>query len=57
MACASLGRNQEAVGAIEYSLALGLPPILLAPLRWFEQDKPEFYENYAKALLTRYKGV
>jgi tetratricopeptide (TPR) repeat protein len=53
MACASLGRDQEAVGAIEHSLASGLPPVLLAPLRWLEQEKPEFYENYAKALLAR----
>src|SRR6266700_1612712 len=57
MACASLGRDQEAIGALEHSLASGLPPVLLAPLRWFEKDKPEFYEKYAKALLTRYKGV
>src|SRR6266568_2214604 len=53
MACASLGRDQEAIGALEHSLASGLPPVLLAPLRWFEKDKPEFYENYAKALLAR----
>ncbi len=57
MACASLGRDQEAMGALEHALASGLPPVLLAPLRWLEQDKPEFYEKYAKALLTRYKGV
>jgi tetratricopeptide (TPR) repeat protein len=57
MTCASLGRDHEAIGALEHSLASGLPPILLAPLRWFEQDKPEFYETYAKALLARYKGV
>jgi hypothetical protein len=53
MACASLGRDQEAIGALEHSLALGLPPILLAPLNWLEQEKPEFYENYAKAFLAR----
>ncbi len=57
MACAFLGRDQEAIGALEHSLASGLPPVLLAPLRWLEQDKPEFYENHAKALLARYKGV
>jgi tetratricopeptide (TPR) repeat protein len=57
MACASLGRDQEAMGALEHSLALALPPVLLAPLRWLEQDKPEFYEECAKALLARYKGV
>jgi tetratricopeptide (TPR) repeat protein len=57
MACASLGHDQEAMGALEHSLALALPPALLAPLRWLEQDKPKFYDKYAKALLTRYKGV
>ena len=53
MACASLGRDKEAIGALEHSLALGLPSVLLASLRWLEQDKPEFYEKYAKALLAR----
>ena len=54
MVCASLGQDEEAIVAIEKSLELGLPPVLLAPLRWFEQDKPEFYEKYARSLLARY---
>lgn len=54
IACASLGRDKEAIVAIEQSLKEDLPPILLAPLRWFEQDRPEFYEHYAAPLLARY---
>ena len=41
MTCASLGRDEEAIAAIEKALELELPPVLLAPLRWFEQDRPE----------------
>jgi Flp pilus assembly protein TadD len=52
--CASLGQDEEAIASIEQSLQLDLPPLLLAPLHWFEQDKPDFYEQYAIPLLTRY---
>jgi len=54
MTCASLGRGEEARAAIEKSLEAGLPPVLLAPLRWFEQERPEFYEKYAAPVLARY---
>ncbi len=54
MTCASLGQYTAAVGAIEKALELGLPPILLNPLRWFEQEKPDFYQKYAVSLLTRF---
>ncbi len=49
----SLSQYEEAKAAIEEVLKL-LPPVLLAPLRWFEQDKPEFYVEYAAPLLARY---
>ena len=52
--CASLGRGEEAIAAIEKALELELLPVFLAPLRWFEQDRPEFYEQYAAPLLARY---
>ena len=42
-----LGKDIEAIAAIEKSLELVLPPILLTPLRWFEQDRPDFYQQYA----------
>jgi len=32
-----------------------LPPILLTPLRWLEQDQPTFYKDYAVPLLARYQ--
>ena len=54
MAYASLGRDGEAIAAIEQALALELPPLLLAPLRWFEQDRPDFYEQFVAPLLARY---
>jgi tetratricopeptide (TPR) repeat protein len=54
LTCASLGRNEDALAALEKALTLGLPPILLAPLRWLEQDKADFYEQYAKPILARY---
>ena len=52
--CLSLGKEERAIEAIEKALEQGLPPILLTPLRWFEQDKPEFYEQYVVPLLARY---
>jgi tetratricopeptide (TPR) repeat protein len=54
MAWASLGQNEEAVAAIERAVAMGLPPILLAPLCWFEQKRPDFYEEHLVLLLTNY---
>lgn len=55
LACASIGRDKDAIAAIEKALDLDLPPVLLAPLRWFEQDRPKFFEKYAKPLLARYE--
>ena len=52
--CASLGRDEEAMAAIEKALELELPPVLLTPLRWFEQDRPDFYEKYIVPLMVRY---
>ena len=54
MVCTSISRDNDAITAIEKALKLGLPPVLLAPLCWFEQDRPRFFEEYAKALLARY---
>ncbi len=52
---ASLQEDNSAIAAVEKSLELDLPPVLLAPLHWFEQDRPEFYERYAKPLLARFE--
>jgi tetratricopeptide (TPR) repeat protein len=54
MAYASLGREEVAIAAVERSLELELPPILLTPLRWFEQAKPDFYQKYVVPLMARY---
>ena len=54
MTHASLGHSEDALAAIERSLELELPPILLTPLRWFEQDRPEFYQKYVVPLMARY---
>ena len=51
IAYASLGQDNEAKAALDRALELGLPPILLTPLRWFEHDRPKFYTKYAKSLL------
>ena len=53
MACAVLRRDEDAKTAVEKSLAVDMPPVLLAPLRWFEQDRPDFYEKYVVPLLAR----
>jgi len=52
MICAFLGQDEEAIAAIETALDLELPPMLLAPLRWFEQEKPDFYGKYVVPLLA-----
>jgi tetratricopeptide (TPR) repeat protein len=53
MTYASLGLEVEARLSIEKALELELPPILLTPLRWFEQDKPDFYQKYVVPLMAR----
>jgi tetratricopeptide (TPR) repeat protein len=53
MACASLGNDADAIAAIEKALALELPPVLLAPLHWLAEERPDFYEKQAVPLLAR----
>ena len=57
MSCASMGRDEEAIAAIERSLALDMPPILVSPLLWFEHDKPDFFQKYVVPLMVRYDLV
>jgi tetratricopeptide (TPR) repeat protein len=42
------GRYHAAIEAIEESLLLELQPVLLTPLYWFEKERPDFFEHYAK---------
>jgi tetratricopeptide (TPR) repeat protein len=54
MICAYLGQNQKAQESFGWALNQSLPPILLTPLRWFKQDRPDFYDTYAAPLLAEY---
>ena len=54
MVYASLGQDEDATKEVEKALEVGLPPAFLTPLCWFEQDRSEFYEKYAKPLLNRF---
>lgn len=59
MTYASLGQDEEAMNALmaasnaEAEELSEMPPVLLLPLRWFEQERPEFYKKYAEPLLVR----
>lgn len=55
MICAYLDRSEIAVQSLDQALQDGLPPILLTPLYWLEQDSPYFYREYAEPLLRRYE--
>ena len=51
---AALRRDEDAKMAVEQSLEVDIPPVLLAPLRRFEQDSPDLYEQFVAPLLARY---
>ncbi len=53
MTCAYLCQDTLALESIEQALQAGLPPILLIPLFWLEQESPHFYRKYAEPLLKR----
>jgi tetratricopeptide (TPR) repeat protein len=55
--CAYLGRDATAMESIKQALKAGLPPILLTPLYWLEQDNPNFYQEFAEPLLKRYELI
>lgn len=48
---ASLHRDDEAREAIHMALAKSMPVILLSPLCWLEQARPDFYNEFAFPLL------
>ncbi len=54
MMYAYLSQSTVAVESIEQALQAGLPPILLTPLFWLEQERPQFYQEYAEPLLRQY---
>jgi len=47
-------RSQETItlAAIEQSLQVGLPPVLLTPLYWLEHDRSAFFAAHLKPLLA-----
>ncbi|MDQ2887563.1 MAG: tetratricopeptide repeat protein [Chloroflexota bacterium] len=53
LACALLGRDEEAAAALRQVRAsdVPLPKVLLAPLRWLEQKNLHFYRTYAVPVL------
>ena len=53
LACAFLGRDEEAAAALGQvrDSGLPLPKVLLAPLRWLEQKNLHFYRTYAVPVL------
>jgi hypothetical protein len=51
----ALDQEEEARVAIEQAMAMEMPPILLKPLTWFEQDQPALYEKLIKPLLESYE--
>jgi tetratricopeptide (TPR) repeat protein len=50
----ALDQEADARMAIEQALKFEMPPILLKPLCWFEQEKPKLYEKLIKPLLATY---
>ncbi len=52
---ASLGRDEDAIADVKKALEIGLPPVLLTPLRWLEQERVDFCEKYVKPLFARYE--
>lgn len=53
MVCVALRRDEDAKMAVEQSLEVDIPPVLLAPLRGFEQDRPDVYKQFVAPLLAR----
>src|SRR5205085_2412691 len=52
--CAYLGQEAEATQAIIQALEARLPPVLLTPLYWLEQIRPEMYQAIAVPFLVQY---
>jgi len=52
--CAYLGQDTEGTQAIRQALEAGLPPVLLTPLYWLEQERPEMYQAVAVPFLVQY---
>ncbi|MGH2498390.1 MAG: tetratricopeptide repeat protein [Ktedonobacteraceae bacterium] len=58
LVCAELRRDEEARAALGQVLAAELPlaSVLLAPLRWLAQRRPDFYRTFIEPVLARAEG-
>jgi tetratricopeptide (TPR) repeat protein len=50
----SLRMYENAIASLEGALEKGLPPVLLTPLHWLAQERPDFYETHIVPLVARY---
>ena len=53
MALALLQQDELALTFIRKFLELDVPPVLLSPLQWLEESRPDLYQNFVKPLLTQ----
>ena len=51
MALALLKQDERAITMIRKVLELELPPVLLSPLQWLEESRPDLYQDHIKVLL------
>jgi len=51
MALALLEQDEMALTLIRKVLELELPPVLLSPLQWLEESRPDFYQDHVMPLL------
>lgn len=49
--CAFMGWDEEAAAALKQALDWGVPALLLAPLHWLKEERPDFYEQFIVPLL------
>lgn len=56
MTCASLGKEEEARKAVEHALELGLPRVLLTPLKLLPEKQLAFFDQYAESFY-QYKNT
>lgn len=49
-------QTERPAGRPPVEIELPLAQVLLTPLRWLEQKRPDFYRNYAEPVLARSEG-
>jgi tetratricopeptide (TPR) repeat protein len=56
MALLSTNQDEKAIEEITQTLQLGMPPILLTPLQWFQQSRAEFYAKTLAPIIQQADG-